>query len=56
MASSVNRTPYVSSGEQWDEKYDVLVMLWRGMTLSELQSRNEKFIRFSVPRKSPCLF
>lgn len=38
MALSVNRTPYVSSGEQWDEKYDVLVMLWRGMTLSELQA------------------
>lgn len=46
MALSVNRTPYVSSGEQWDEKYDVLVMLWRGMTLSELQAVMENSYGF----------
>lgn len=46
MALSVNRTPFVSSAEQWDEKYDILVMLWRGMTLSELQTVMEKSYGF----------
>lgn len=46
MALSVNKTPFVSSGEQWDEKYDILVMLWRGMTLSELRTVMEKSYGF----------
>ena len=46
MALSVNKTPFVSSGEQWDEKYDILVMLWRGMTLGELRTVMEKSYGF----------
>ena len=46
MALSVNRTPFVSSGGQWDDMHDVLVMLWRGMTLSELRNVMENLYGF----------